>query len=112
MLSASLTEKHHHFSVGTKTDPDRGSTYQNTVQNLLVQNADTGIYLGPIVNGNQITNVDMYQIGQFAVSTNVPCHPSLDALADAAVAPNSIMPCGTLRTASRAASWETGGAAT
>ena len=57
------------------------------MQNLLVQNADTGIYIGPIVNGNQITNVDMYQIGQFAVSTNVPCHPSL---ADAAVAPNSI----------------------
>lgn len=37
-----------------------GSTYQNTVQNLLVQNADVGIYMGPLVNANQVTNVNMY----------------------------------------------------
>jgi hypothetical protein len=43
-----------------------GSTYQNTAQNLLVQNADVGIFMGGDVNGNQVTNVNMYQIGQFA----------------------------------------------
>ena len=48
-----------------------GSTYQNTASNLLVQNVDVGVQLGPVVNANYLTNIVM-------VSRRVGC-PCLPA---------------------------------
>ena len=44
-----------------------GSTYQNTASNLLVQNVDVGVQLGPVVNANYLTNIVMVSARTFCL---------------------------------------------
>eukprot|EP01052_Picozoa_sp_SAG31_P027453 SAG31_NODE_2572_length_5459_cov_3.008396_5_plen_215_part_00 len=41
-----------------------GACYQNTVRDIQVSDIDVGVYMGPEVNGNQVSNVMMIGMGQ------------------------------------------------
>jgi hypothetical protein len=49
-----------------------GSCYQNTVRNIRVLDVDVGVYLGPEVNGNQVSGVMMGGIGEAAYFVDGP----------------------------------------
>ena len=49
-----------------------GSCYQNTVRNIQVLDIDVGVYLGPEVNGNQVSGVMMGGIGEAAYFIDGP----------------------------------------
>eukprot|EP01052_Picozoa_sp_SAG31_P076373 SAG31_NODE_35644_length_321_cov_0.698198_1_plen_77_part_01 len=49
-----------------------GSCYQNTVRNIQVLDVDVGVYLGPEVNGNQVSGVMMGGIGEAAYFIDGP----------------------------------------
>jgi hypothetical protein len=49
-----------------------GSCYQNTVRNVRVTSVDVGVYMGPEVNGNQVSGVMMGGIGDAAYLIDGP----------------------------------------